>query len=89
MGDRCLAHAWESMMSLYFPAKVCFCLHLFIYLLYLFSFLGPHPRRMEVPRLRVQSELEPLAYTTATATRDPSHVCDLHHSYGNAESLTH
>ena len=35
---------------------------------------------MEVPRLGVQSELQLPAYTTATATPDPSHVCDLHHS---------
>ena len=35
---------------------------------------------MEVPRLGDQSELWPLAYTTATATRDQSHICDLHHS---------
>ena len=33
---------------------------------------------MEVPRLGVKSELQPPAYTTAM--RDPSHVCDLHHS---------
>ena len=35
---------------------------------------------MEVPRLGVQSELQLLAYTRATATWDPSHVCNLHHS---------
>ena len=35
---------------------------------------------MEVPRVGVESELQLPAYTTATATRDPSHVCDLHHS---------
>ena len=36
---------------------------------------------MEVPRLGVKSELLQLpAYTTATTTLDPSHVCDLHHS---------
>ena len=35
---------------------------------------------MEVPRLGVQLELELPAYTRATATRDPSCVCDLHHS---------
>ena len=34
---------------------------------------------MEIPRLGVQSELQLPAYTTATATPDPSHVCDLHH----------
>ena len=45
-----------------------------------FFFLGPHLRHMEVPRLGVELELQRLAYTTATATRDPSHICDLHHS---------
>ena len=35
---------------------------------------------MEVPRVRVQSELQLLAYATDTATQDPSEVCDLHHS---------
>ena len=33
-----------------------------------------------VPRLGLQSELHLLAYTTVTATRDLSRVCDLHHS---------
>ena len=33
---------------------------------------------VEVPRLGVKSELQLLAYTTATATWDQSHVCDLH-----------
>ena len=44
-----------------------------------FIFLGPHPWHMELPRLRVKSELQLLAYTTATAMPDPSHICDLHH----------
>ena len=43
-------------------------------------FLGPHLRHIEVLRLGIQSELQLLAYTIATATPDPSHVCDLHHS---------
>ena len=43
-------------------------------------FLGPHPRHVEVPRLRVKSELQLPAYTTAPAMRDPSHICDPHHS---------
>ena len=46
----------------------------------LFDFLRPHPQHMEVPRLGVQLELSPPAYTRATATQDPSRVCDLHHS---------
>ena len=35
---------------------------------------------MEVPRLGDDSELQLLAYSTATATPDLSHVCDLYHS---------
>ena len=35
---------------------------------------------MEVPRLRVKSELQLPAYTTAIAMPDASRVCDLHHS---------
>jgi len=35
---------------------------------------------MEVPRLGVESELQLLAYTTATAMPDPSCVCSLHRS---------
>ena len=35
---------------------------------------------MEVPRLGAESELQVPAYTTATATWDLSHVCDLYHS---------
>ena len=43
-----------------------------------FCLLGLHPRHMEVPRLGVQLELLLMAYTTATAMKDPSHG-DLHH----------
>ena len=32
---------------------------------------------MEVPSLGVESELQPLAYATATAMPDPSQVCNL------------
>ena len=35
---------------------------------------------MEVPRLEVKLELQLLAYATVTETRDPSRVCNLHHS---------
>ena len=35
---------------------------------------------MDIPRLGVESELQLLAYTTFTATQDPSHICDLHHT---------
>ena len=48
-------------------------------LFFFFVFLGPQPWHMEVPRLGVESELQP-AYTRATAMLDPSRVCNLHHS---------
>ena len=53
---------------------------LFYFILFFFFFLWPHLQHMEVPRLGVESELQPLAYTMATATQDPSCVCDLPHS---------
>ena len=46
----------------------------------LFCFLEPHLQHMEVPRLRVELELQQPAYAIAIATLDPSYICDLHHS---------
>ena len=48
--------------------------------LFIFFFLGPHLWHMEVPRLGVELELQLLADTRATAMKDPSRICDLHHS---------
>ena len=42
---------------------------------------------MEVPRLRVQSELQLLAFAEATATLDPSRMCDLCCSLWQHQSL--
>ena len=54
---------------------------LFYYLFIFFAFfLGPNLRHTQVPRLGVKWELKPPAYTTATATQDPSCICDdIHH----------
>ena len=52
----------------------------FFVFLFFFFFLGPHLWHMEVSSLGVESELQLLAYITATAMPDSSHVCDLHHS---------
>ena len=57
-----------------------FTFYFLFYILFFLSFLGLHPRNMEVPRLGVESELLLLTYATATASWDPSWVCDLHHS---------
>ena len=46
----------------------------------MFVCLGPHLQHLEVPRLGVESELQLLADTKATAMQDPSHVCNPHHS---------
>ena len=58
----------------------CFCFLFFILFFYFLSFLGPHLWYMEVPGLRIKLELQMQAYTTATATQDPSCACDLHQS---------
>ena len=59
--------------------KPIFLFFLFIYFFFAFCLLlGPRLQHVEVPRRGVQSELQPPAY--ATATQDPSHVCDPHYS---------
>ena len=40
---------------------------------------------MDVPRLEVESELQLLAYTRATAVPDPSHICDLGRKLGQCQ----
>ena len=52
----------------------------FSFLFFFFGFLGPHAWHMEVPRLGVKLDLEPLAYITVTATLDLSLICNLHDS---------
>ena len=47
---------------------------------FFFVLLGPHLRCIEIPRLRVESELQLMGYITAIATQDPRHVCDQYHS---------
>ena len=52
----------------------------FLFVCLFVCFLGLHLQHMEVPRLGAESELQLLAYTTARAMLDPSHIYDLHHS---------
>ena len=55
--------------------------YLFIYYYYcLFAFLGPLPMAHGSSQARGSVGAIAPAYTTATATRDLRHVCDLHHS---------
>ena len=53
---------------------------LFYLLLLFFFFAGPHQWPMEFPRPGVELKLHLPNYTTATATQDPSHISDQHHS---------
>ena len=51
---------------------------MFVCSFFLFSFLGPHLRHVEVSRGRIRAV--PQAYARATATQDPSCIYDLHRS---------
>ena len=66
---------WESRWNLYPPVY------------WDTFFLWPQVQHTEAPRLGVQSELQLPAYTTATLTRDLSHICDLHHSSRQCQIL--
>ena len=69
---------WESSyFSLYLRY---YAMNLLLFLFIPLFFLPSHPRHMEVPRLRVKSELQLPAHTTARATRDLSCICNLRHS---------
>ena len=63
-----------------FRQKIRKCVIECIGKLFVFCFLGPPLQHMQVPRLGVKWELQPLVYTTARATRDSRHICDPHHS---------
>ena len=63
------------------PSWICFCWAIMgtpIFSFFFFFFLGLHVMHMEVPRLRVKSELQLPAYPAATAMPDLSCICDLH-----------
>ena len=58
-----------------------------VFFFFAFCFLGLHPQQMEVPKLGVKPELQLPAYAIATATQDPNHTCDLHHSSRQCQIL--
>ena len=67
----CMVCSLVGVCHKHYPVELAFCV-LFV--------LGPLLWHMEVLRLGSESELQLLAYATATAMPDPSHFCDLHHS---------
>ena len=73
-----------SFLSLFLPSYLAS----FLFSSFSFSSLGSQVRYMDVPRLGVKSKLLLQAYTTATATRDPSRVFELHPSLQQCQILT-
>ena len=67
------------MQKYHIPVFELYCLYISTigFLFFIFVFSGPHLWHMEVPRLGSELELQLLAYTTATAMQDLSHVCNL------------
>ena len=56
----------------------------------MFAFLSFHLFKATAyggSRLGAESELQLLAYATATATQDPSHICELYHSSWQCQIL--
>ena len=51
--------------------------HYYYFFFFWWSFLRPHPRPIEAPRIGVKSELQLPAFTTATVMPDLSCICDL------------
>ena len=74
----CQLYLWLSFrLYIRIHTYICVCVCVCMY----FCLFWPYLRHMEVFKLVVESELQLMAYTTATATRDPSHICDdLYHS---------
>ena len=60
--------------------NILFLVAFFVFCFLFFPFLGLLSRHMEVPRLGGLTRAVAAGYTRATATRDLSRVCDLHHS---------
>ena len=59
---------------------------IYLFIIYYF-FIGLHLRHVEILRLGVTSELQPLVYATTTATWAPSRVCNLYHSSWQCQIL--
>ena len=77
-------------VSSFLPARLLGAsLDVSFFFFFIVFFLGPHQRHMEVPRLGVESGLQPPVYAIATAMRDqPASVTDTT-ALSNAGSLTH
>ena len=72
---------WFDFSFLYYVSWVLLIIMvILVVFFFFFVFLGMLLWHMEAPRLGVESELQLLAYVTATATPDPICDCSLHQS---------
>ena len=69
------ATRFTKSMMLFYPYKEAL-----LFFFFFFFFLQPHLLHIEVPSLGVKSELQLLAYATATVTLDLSYICNLRFS---------
>ena len=69
-----------------FRIQLTCCFSLKLELFFLFGLFRAAPTAYGVSRLKAELELQPLVCDTATATLDPSRICDLHHSLHNTVS---
>ena len=74
-----------GLFSLWVTSLVSFFLSLSLF--FFFFFFGLHLQHMEVPGLGVKSELQLLAYTTATAMWNLTHICNLYCSLQQRQIL--
>ena len=70
-----------------YRGEKCVASFYFILFIYFSFFLRPHLQHMEVPGLGVEVELHLPAYTTATATQDPSRIFHLHRNSRQCQIL--
>ena len=72
----------------FFIQVISYSICLSVLSFFLFCFLGPHPWHMEVPRLRVKSKLQLLAYATSQPCQIWAGSVTYTTACGNAGSLT-
>ena len=81
-------HVKQHLAQLIVSSSLKSCLHFFFFFLFLPFRATPAAYGCSQAR-GLQSELQLPAYTTATPTPDPSHVCDLHRSSRQCHILNH
>ena len=77
---RILNYIWKSSVLFIILTDCCSKEYASAKFFFIFFFLGPLLQHMEFPRWGVKLGQQLLAYATAIAAQDRSHICDPHHS---------